>query len=269
MPTIQLRVAACSKKTAGWLADLLKKQGLNVVYERDGKPVDAVVAYGYGYDKTPKGKVLNGTAGQLDNLQQIEILSVKNNLRTVPLVKDIRKADFSKLSFPMLARTERHDGGGTDIMPVFQAEEIPWRIAAGAKFFTEYIPRKTEYRLWIYRRRLLAAYEKNMVSPEKYKGIGANYKDGFEHEYVERSTIPSSLVDMAAKAVFVMGLDFGGVDILVSKKDVPFILEVNTAPGANGPKAVGLSRLAESIGKWVKLGYPEQSKTFQKVTDAD
>jgi hypothetical protein len=259
MPIIRMRVADISIKSGQYLTDLLKARKIEVVYGNEAQ-AEATVCYGWGFKK-PVGNMLNATAGTLDNLQQVERLS-NAGIRVVPVISDIKKADFSKIEFPLLARTERHEGGGTDIMPVFQQEEIPWRQAAGAKFFTQYIPRKVEYRLWIYRRRLLAAYVKEMVNPEKYKGIGCNYKDGFEHEFIERKDIPAAYIEMAAKAVFSMGLDFGGVDILVSKSNVPYVLEVNTAPGANGPKAVGITKLADSIANWIKLGYPKQNSKF-------
>ena len=262
MATIQLRVADCSKKTAGWLADQLKSAGIKVVYGGDTES-DGIVCYGYGF-KTPRKKTLNCLAGVRSNYEQMQILRGAG-IQTVPMIDDIKRADWSRITFPLLARAERHDGGGHDIMPVFQEEEIPWRVAAGAKFFTQYIPRAAEYRLWIYRRRLQAVYEKEMVDPKKYVKIGCNYEDGFEHAYTEKSNIPANIVEMASRSVFALGLDFGGVDILVGKTKVPYVLEVNTASGANGPKAVGLTHLAKSIVKWVELGFPEQSKDYKSV----
>ncbi len=262
MPTIQLRVADCSKKTAQWLADQLKEAGIKVVYGADIEP-DATVCYGYGF-KAARKRTLNCRAGVLSNYEQMRVLR-DNGIQTVPMIDDIKRADWSRITFPLLARAERHDGGGHDIMPVFQEEEIPWRIAAGAKFFTQYIPRAAEYRLWIYRRRLQAAYSKEMTEPKKYVKIGCNYEDGFEHVYTEKSAIPANIVEMAARSVFSLGLDFGGVDILVGKNKVPYVLEVNTASGANGPKAVGLTHLAKSIIKWVEAGYPEQAKEYKNV----
>jgi len=261
MTTIGVRVADCSKQTGQWLVNLLKEKGLDVQYKTSG---EAIVCYGWGIAKSTV-PVLNKEAGKLSNLEQLKVLQ-KAAIRTPNVVADIRRADFSTLKFPMLARSERHDGGGFDIQPVFQAEEIPWRVSAGASYFTEYIPRKTEYRVWVYRRRIIAVYQKEMKHPEKYTGIGCNEKDGFEHifkqDYANHIGI-KTILEMAARAVFALELDFGGVDVLVSSNGHPYVLEVNSAPGANGPEAVGLTKLANCIARWVAAEYPAQAKTFK------
>jgi hypothetical protein len=262
MPTIiGIRVAQCSKQTGQWLTELLREKGLDVQYKVPG---EALVCYGWGIENS-EVPVLNEKSGVLNNLEQLKVLS-KAGLNTPTFVTDIRQADFERIKFPLLARSERHDGGGFDIQPVFQAEEIPWRVSAGASYFTEYIPRKTEYRVWVYRRRILAVYQKEMKHPEKYIGIGCNEKDGFEHVFKEDYATHKGIqqvLEMSAKAVFALGLDFGGVDIIVSKThSLPYILEVNSAPGANGPEAVGLSKLASSIARWVAARYPKQKKEF-------
>lgn len=260
MTTLGIRVANCSKKTGQWLVDLLDNKGINVEYKTTG---EAIICYGWGIERS-NVPVLNKEAGVLNNLDQLKTLA-KAGLNVPNIIQDIRRADFERIKFPLLARSERHDGGGFDIQPVFQEEEIPWRVSAGASYFTEYIPRKTEYRIWVYRRRILAVYQKEMKHPEKYIGIGCNEKDGFEHvfkqDYIKHVGI-KKVLEMSAKAVFALGLDFGGVDILISKMGVPYILEVNSAPGANGPEAVGLSKLASCIARWVAAGYPKQKKEF-------
>lgn len=267
MSKLMMRAANCSAKTAQWLTDLLReKYELDVDYKRvDG---DAVICYGWGVET--KLPTINGNAGKLNNLQQIETLHKKGNVAVPQFVTDIKRADFSRINFPMLARQSRHDGGGFDIMPVMQEEEIPWRAAAGADFFVEYIPRAVEYRVWVYRRQVLALYRKEMKHPEKYTGIGCNEKDGFEHVYqAEYRNFPGIryVLSYAKRAVFDLGLDFGGVDIIVDKRGGVYVLEVNSAPGANGPEAVGLKRLANKINKWVLAGFPAQSKTYSEAED--
>jgi glutathione synthase/RimK-type ligase-like ATP-grasp enzyme len=45
--------------------------------------------------------------------------------------------------------------------------------------------------------------------------------------------IPDSIINTAKDAVRALGLDFGAVDILF-RKNVPYVLEINTAPGLVG-----------------------------------
>jgi hypothetical protein len=260
---ITLRMADIGKKTGQWLADLIREQNVDVVF---GEKSEALVCYGWGI-KDYTGYVLNAKAGTFNNLQQITRLQ-ESGINTVPLVKDLKRADWSKIQFPLLARSVAHDGGGKDIMPVFQGEEIEWRQAAGASYFTQYIPRESEYRLWVFRRRIQACYQKEMTKPEKYIKIGCNYEDGFEHKYIPSNTVPTVLHELAAKSVFSLGLDFGGVDILIGKDKKPYVLEVNTASGANGPNAVGLTKLAASISSWVANDFPKQQSKYTGVENA-
>lgn len=261
-----MRAANCSAKTAQWLTDLLRgKYEHDIEYKQEG---EGIICYGWGIDS--KLPTLNALAGKMNNLDQIKTLADKGNVRVPQFVTDIKHSDFSRIQFPMLARQARHDGGGFDIAPVMQEEEIPWRAAAGADFFVSYIPRAAEYRVWVYRRQILALYCKEMKHPEKYRGIGCNEKDGFEHVYqaeYRNFRCIESILSYAKRAVFDLGLDFGGVDIVVDKKGYVYVLEVNSAPGANGPEAVGLKRLANKINKWILSGYPAQAKTYREGLD--
>jgi hypothetical protein len=257
--SIELRVAANCQPTGRILAELLRERGLSIV-NSDG---DAVVNYGVKY--TGSKPALNANSGGRTKLDELGIL-VRRGIRTVPVW--VPKVDDGSLSleqlggdyrndaptYPLLARKETHMHG-KDIMPVFQPEELSWRMAAGAAFFTEYIPRLTEYRLWVYRKRHLGAYEKEMVYPDKYRFIGCNYRNGFAFKFVPFAELPNEAFELASKSVAAMELDFGAVDILKGKDGRFYVLEVNTAPGVAGLTREGIKKLADKIKKWVDLGY--------------
>lgn len=159
--------------------------------------------------------------------------------------------------FPLLARkTQGH--GGTDIVPVFEAKEVPWRAAAGWDWFSSYIPTRTEYRVWVYRNQILDVYEKVMRRPSDYKYIGRNRRNGFDFTLSKANKCPGA-IDLAIDAVHALGLDFGAVDILEGEDGRLYVLEINTAPGVilSGCQ-ITLGKLADCIVGWNNAGYPER-----------
>jgi len=255
---IALLVAKVSAPTGQTLANLLAEKGVNVV---SLEKAQAVVCYGVGY--TGELAALNAKAGTLDNLQQIKKLA-ECGVRVPPIVDDIEKADWEHLQFPMLAREAKHHGG-KDIRPVLQQEEAPWRKAAGAAFFTQYIPVAEEFRAWVYRRRVQAVYKKEMKYPEKFKRIGRNWQNGFAFSFVEKDQRHIAMAGIAAKSVFSVGLDFGAVDIILGKEGSFYVLEVNSAPGVSEGIRQGITSLASSIVRWTVNGCKKQSEKWREI----
>jgi len=202
----------------------------------------------------PEGRLptLNAKSGMSDKYEQLRTL-LKAGVRVPPLY-----GEAANIQFPLLARKRQHRAG-KDLMPVFQPEEIPWRLAAGAQFFVQYVPVADEYRVWVYRKSHLGTYEKTMVRPAEYKKIGRNYKNGFAFRLVDSDRVPRGAVDEAVKSVAALGLDFAAVDILRGKDGQFYVLELNTAPGVEGPNRQVIQGLVRKWTNWVKEGYPRRA----------
>jgi len=244
---VRLVVADASKKTGATLAGLLRAEGVRLVTYGE----DAVISYGV---RMPDGRIptLNARAGMADKYEQLRTLH-RAGVTVPPLYNE-----GHEIKFPLLARKRQHRAG-KDLMPVFQPEEIPWRRAAGAEFFVEYIPVANEYRCWVFRDSHLGTYEKHMVRPAEYKRIGRNFKNGFAFQLVRHDDIPRGAVEEAKKSVKALGLDFAAVDILRGKDGKFYVLELNTAPGVEGPNRQVVQGLTEKIARWVKEGYPRRA----------
>lgn len=238
--TVEVVTARASRRTGSLLASLLSEQGTQI-----GSPATARVSYGITLDDSIP--TLNSKAGSMDKYEQMVRLAGVGVL--VPRTYDIAGAAPSQ--YPLFARKRKHRGG-TDIRPIFQAQEIPWREAAGWDFLTEYVPWVREYRVWIYRRRHLGTYVKEMAHMEQYRRVGANSHNGFAFNLVPSDDVPAAAVELSAKAVDALELDFGAVDVLEAVDSQFYCLEVNTAPGIQGDARFAMRSLARHIARWAE-----------------
>jgi glutathione synthase/RimK-type ligase-like ATP-grasp enzyme len=239
MPTVQLSIAASSKETGALLQQYLTDRGVTI-----GRSYTHGICYG-------------GLIGRAENILNQQCITDKitrmhamqaHGVQTVPWFSKDNWTNRT-VSFPLLAR-KTHGFGGTDIVPVFQPEELPWRIAAGWDWFSEYVPVRTEYRVWVFQDECIGTYEKVMRRPADFKYIGRNFRNGFEFQPVGNINSIRYLGAMALRAI---GLDFGAVDILVGMDEQEYVLEVNTAPGVLASHAEPtLGILADRMVAWVR-----------------
>ncbi len=235
--SVRLTIANSSKETGALLRQYLQHR--NAYNERSS----TIVCYG---QPASGRRVLNSNCGT-DKIVRMHKMG-RAGVLVVPWFSDPGHAAGSV--FPLLARKST-GFGGTDIVPVFQAEEIPWRIQAGWDWFSEYIPVETEYRVWVFQEQLLDVYEKTMQRPAEFKFIGRNFRNGFEFQVALLRGGAISATDQAFGAVRALELDFGAVDILLGKDGRCYVLEVNTAPGVLRSHAEPtLAKLADKIVEW-------------------
>lgn len=236
---VRLSIAGAAKETGALLREYLVDRG---VYD---EAADAVVCYG---QPTTKGSPqLNGSCGtsKVDRLMMMQAASVL----TVPWFtgSDIPVG----IKFPLLARRAR-GYGGEDIVPVFQEEEVQWRVAAGWDWFSEYVPITEELRVWVFRGECLDVYQKVMRRPEEFKYIGRNFRNGFDFKWLSGR---QGGQHSAACAVEAVDLDFGAVDLIIGRDGKEYVLEVNSAPGVIRSGAeITLGRLADCIAEWGRRG---------------
>ena len=242
---VNLKIAACSKETGALLKEYLEDRGLTI-------DPNAAIDICYGV-RSSKPKRLNGKAGGGDKILNMTLMD-KGGCRTVPWFEGDKIPKGFK--FPALARMITGHGG-EDIVPVFQAQEVFWRLKAGFSWFSSYVPVATEYRVWIFRDECLGVYEKVMNRPGDYAYIGRNFRNGFDFEPVVVQ--PKAAVAQAKLATRALSFDFGAVDLLLGEDNLPYVLECNTAPGVikSGAQAT-LAKLADRMVAWVHAGCPER-----------
>lgn len=224
-------------------------------------PEDATVCYGLGLQGNPR-HALNARCTRLDKLQQAVRLRERLGVSGLVVIQPLHDAAGTARPgangvppLPWLARKTAHTRG-TDIMPVLEEWQIPARLAAGASFFTPYMPSIAEYRTWVYRNRILGTYQKQLIRPEQCKSLGRNYHNGFGFFFHDLEHTPEGLKDVARRAVAALDLDFGGVDILETPDHEFVVLEVNSAPGVTDERRRVAQALAHRIVRWAANGCP-------------
>lgn len=127
-----------------------------------------------------------------------------------------------------------HSGAG--IILVSAASNIP---LVDAPLYVKYYPKECEYRVHVFDGQVIDVQQKRRRTD--YDGEVdmqvRNHQTGWV--YCRNSYNPPVCIDQikeqCVKSVKALGLDFGAVDVIYSKKHNKFwILEVNTAPGMEG-----------------------------------
>ena len=236
-----VNISSDGKETGALLREMLEDRG---VYSKNGP---AVVCYGLSTEKRP---ALNARC-QSDKISRMKAMQAAG-VGLVPWTDSISEA--SRMTFPLFGRKSR-GMGGKDLVPIFQAEELPWRVAAGWTWFSSVVPIAQELRVWVWHGTILDTYEKVMQRPADYVALGRNFGQGFEFRPMDGVKIASREAIMAADA---LGLDFTAIDLLIGKDGAAYVLEANTAPGVIRSKAEGtLIKLADKIEEWCLADCPD------------
>lgn len=165
-----------------------------------------------------------------------------DKLRALTALRDggVRVPDFGT-TYPAgtrdmyLARTVLGGSGGAGIVVIRPGDAV-----ARAPLYTKYVRKTMEMRIHVAFGRAiflqLKLRERDNEQTADQKLI-RNHENGwvFAPRPIEGPILEAAAAE-AVKAVAALGLDFGAVDIIIGKSDVlPYVLEVNTAPGIQSP----------------------------------
>lgn len=245
---IQLR--ANPGPTGRLLGSLLQAKGL-----LEGE-VKGVVNYGYGGPS--QLPTLNRRAGTFNKLQELEMLKEKG-VATIPFSLAPRD-----LTTPLMGRNFHHTKG-TDIR-VYRVNPIPFHLFPDERipdYYTQIVPKSAEYRVWSYRRIPIGVYEKVLTYPNKLGRRGRsreiwNRRNGYGFFFRKSEDLDAELRTLGASAVDGVGLDFGAADIIRGRDGKYYVLEVNSAPGVEGPRQC-IQSLVNHIAKWAAGGFKKRN----------
>ncbi len=162
-----------------------------------------------------------------------------NPLSYVPFTTDRLTASQWLNDGNVVCRTLLSASSGRGIVIATNQEEL-----VDAPLYTKYIKKKYELRVHIVQGRPIYIQQKKRLSTEQLEARGLvdrnKYIRNLENGYIFSSELSISeaakneAILQSNRAIIALGLDFGAVDVIVTKDDEVFILEVNTAPGLEG-----------------------------------
>lgn len=127
-----------------------------------------------------------------------------------------------------------HSGEG--IVLVEPGEYMP----EDAPLYTEYVPKKQEYRIHVFNGQVIDVQRKARrrdVADEDVNWKVRNNANGFvfARNGDALGDVPSDVLVQSIAAVTSLGLDFGAADVIFNERSSSaYVLEVNTAPGLEG-----------------------------------
>ncbi len=167
----------------------------------------------------------NGIRNAVNKLFAFRLLSTNPDIRLPKWNQDLGVVKEWPEKVYCRDKLTGHDGAGITLVER-GVDAIP------AKLYTAQIgPAKDlrEYRINIFRDYVVTRQKKVRVRKwaNGYNDDIKTTNGGYGFDIVDQ--VPLGVIPMTKKAVATLGLDFGGVDVVVYR-DLPYILEVNTAP---------------------------------------
>lgn len=136
----------------------------------------------------------------------------------------------------VFCRTLLRSSGGKGIV----IAESPLDLV-DAPLYTKRVRKSDEYRVHVFNNVVIDVAHKRLrrglVNDNNRNAFVRNFDNGWIHAH-ENVNCPEAAKEMALKAIKALGLHFGAVDIGVTKKGLPFVFEVNTAPGLENQQTI-------------------------------
>lgn len=176
--------------------------------------------------------------------------------------------DNSQLTYPLIARPIHHSKGKNfKVINSFE-EYIDFAIVVMESepyqewYYSEFISKDKEYRVHVGSSKILAIMEK--PNPESGDIAWNKALHGLPFKRVLQKDYNLEVCHEAIKACNALGLDFGGVDVII-KDGVPYVLECNTAPTLNSSDYVS-KRYAYYFNWLFASGTRQPNWDFMKFT---
>jgi len=136
----------------------------------------------------------------------------------------------------VVARTLINSSEGKGIIIFDKDDHNPPR----APLYTEYIPKKKEFRAHVWNNEVIDVVEKR--KKKSYENERDTQVRNTANGYVfcrDNVSVPDDLRDLAVRAVQSLGRTYGAVDIIWNERqNKSFVLEVNSRPGMQGTTVV-------------------------------
>jgi glutathione synthase/RimK-type ligase-like ATP-grasp enzyme len=213
-------------------------------------------------------KTLPGSFAEVNNISAISKAIDKIKTRTILQEHEIRTPktwqvseveDINSLPLPLIAQPRFHFGGnGLEFIDTIESiNNYINNHDCSNSYFSEYINKKRELRVFVTHGMCLTVFEK--IPPENTNcTVWNRHISNCKFVPIRQNEWPKFTVKKCIKAVEVLGLDFGAVDVMIGRENTPkyYILEINTSPGLTG--TYSQTKMA-SYFKWLKNYFNEHN----------
>jgi hypothetical protein len=180
-----------------------------------------------------KPAAVNIASNKLSALQALKTA----NIRIPEFTTNYRDAQrWLDLGDVVVERHELRGNSGDGIRIVTYNDDEMEQDLETAPLYTKFINKTAEFRVHVFRGEVIDYIEKKRMSadrrPFNYNKYVSSITCGWVFTHTNVRDIPE-VRQLAIKAVASLGLDFGAVDIVYAD-GIPYVLEVNTAPGLSG-----------------------------------
>ena len=143
----------------------------------------------------------------------------------VRVPKPIDKFNYHSANYPLIWRPSYHNKGKQFVVLNFPLE-VTEKNYLNSGYLSEFVDKDREFRVHVGGKKILAVSEKPPQKAKKWNEIkGQEFFQVFEW--------PTDVSRQAVAAVKAVGLDHGGVDVMLKGKKA-YVLEINTAPTLYG-----------------------------------
>lgn len=261
------------KKGSASVKALSQATGLKVIKHEGskfkGSPDKLVINWGASKVSEEVGKcaILNiPEAVKLASNKLKFFEAVKGDLNIPEYTTDRKVAEaWSEAGSVVVGRTVLN---GHSAQGLFIIEQGEWDRYEDKAFqlYVKYIPKKEEYRVHVVGGEVVDVRRKALRNgyPKKHACWKVrNYDNGFIYAK-EGFEAPEEVLSQSVKAVELVGLDFGAVDVIWNSfYNKAYVLEVNTAAGLEGST---INNYAEGFAKlYIKCGHEEKADRMNSV----
>jgi len=171
-----------------------------------------------------------------------------------PCPKDVKYTDYvaqpnyeaitesicSEFSFPLIVKMNSGQQG-TNVFKCSTKEEVSSALAAifdhnsqhydFVALAQEYIQPKAEYRVIVFRGKVLLAYEKNIESATFVGNLSPLHYENATAIQIQDIELLQRLQECVAPIFPILNLEFTGIDIILGTDNQLYIIELNSRPG--------------------------------------
>lgn len=194
---------------------------------------ETVINWGSNSAKVFRGKVLNYITSVQEASNKLVTFEVfkANGIECPDYTTDIEVAkQWIIKGKTVVCRTLLRSHSGKGIVIASKIEEL-----VKASLYVKYFPKTYEFRVHVFNEKVIDSVQKR-----KRSNVGTGYNKyirSHNNGWVfcrDNNKIRDEVKTLAVDAVKALGLDFGAVDICMSKSGICKVLEVNTAPALVG-----------------------------------